>query len=121
VVQLDTSFPYTLNRDDFTVNATDENDSTYVRFLKVNAVDDSAKTLTVKFGGAESSNFILSVRHNTYGLLKAYERILDVGGYVTGISPVSGSIYMELSLLLPDVTLEMSTLIIQFKSLPMEE
>lgn len=93
VIQLDTSFPYTLDRDDFTVNATDENDSTYVRFLKVNSVDDSAKTLTVKFGGAESSNFILSVRHSTYGLLKAYERILDVGGYVTGISPVSGSMY----------------------------
>jgi hypothetical protein len=26
-------------------------------------------------------------------LLKAYERILDVGGYVTGISPASGSMY----------------------------
>jgi hypothetical protein len=93
VLQLDTSFPYTLNRDDFTVNATDTNNPEYVRYLKVNAVDDSAKTLTCKFGGAESSDFVISVRHSAYGLIKSYDQILNVGAYVTSVSPLTGSIY----------------------------
>jgi len=93
VIQLDTTFSYTLVRDDFTVNATDNNDNTYVRYLKVNSVDDDAKTITCKFGGAESSSFTLSIRHATYGLIKANHLTLVVESTVTGISPSSGSIY----------------------------
>lgn len=58
-IQLDTAFPFTLNRDDFTVNATFVDDNSYVRYLKVNEVDDTAKTLTCKFGGAESGSFLI--------------------------------------------------------------
>jgi hypothetical protein len=54
---LDAGFPYTLNRDDFTINATSTTDSSYIRYLKVNTVDDSAKTLTARFGGALSGSF----------------------------------------------------------------
>lgn len=90
---LDASFPFTLNRDDFTVNATSTTDSSYVRYLKVNAVDDSAKTLTTKFGGAESGSFQISIRHSVYGLIKTEGLVLDVNSYVTGYSPTSGSIY----------------------------
>lgn len=43
------TFPYTLNRDDFTFEAEDTNNTNYRRQLKVNTVDDSAKTLTGKF------------------------------------------------------------------------
>ena len=93
VFQLDAAFPYTLDRDDFTVNATDVNNSEYVRYLKVNSVDDSAKTFTAKFGGAESGDFVLSVRHADYGLVKAYHQTLNVGATVTGVSPLTGSIY----------------------------
>jgi hypothetical protein len=92
VIQLDTAFPFTLNRDDFTVNATSVDDSSYIRYLRVNEIDDSAKTLTCKFGGAESGSFLISVRHADYGLIKS-ELILDVNSYVTGISPSTGSMY----------------------------
>jgi hypothetical protein len=81
-----------LDRDDFTVNATFVDDNSYVRYLKVNEVDDSAKTLTCKFGGAESGVFSISIRHATYGLIKS-DLTLDVNSYVTSISPNTGSIY----------------------------
>jgi hypothetical protein len=93
VIQLDTDFPYILSRDDFTVNATDVYDDTYVRYLKVNEVDDDAKTITARFGGAESSTFSMSIRHAAYGIVNAADLILDVNSYVTGISPTTGSIY----------------------------
>lgn len=70
IFTLDSGFPYTLNRDDFTINATSTTDSSYVRYLKVNQVDDSAKTLTARFGGALSGSFQISIRHNVYGLIK---------------------------------------------------
>jgi hypothetical protein len=92
VIQLDTTFPFTLDRDDFTVNATSVDDPTYIRYLKVNEVDDTAKTLTCKFGGAESGLFNIVIRHATYGLIKS-ELTLDVNSYVTSISPNTGSIY----------------------------
>jgi hypothetical protein len=84
---LDSAFPFTLNRDDFTVNATSTTDSSYVRYLKVNAVDNTAKTLTTKFGGALSGSFQISIRHNVYGLIKTQNLVLDVNAYVTSYSP----------------------------------
>jgi hypothetical protein len=92
VIQLDTAFPFTLDRNDFTVNATSVDDPSYVRYLKVNEVDDAAKTLTAKFGGAESGLFNIVIRHADYGLIKS-ELTLDVNAYVTGVSPSTGSIY----------------------------
>jgi hypothetical protein len=61
--------------------------------LKVNEVDDDAKTITARFGGAESSTFSMSIRHAAYGIVNAADLILDVNSYVTGISPTTGSIY----------------------------
>lgn len=81
-----------MNKDDFTVNATFVDDNSYIRYLRVNEVDDSAKTLTCKFGGAESGSFLISVRHTDYGLIKS-DLILDVNSYVTSISPSTGSMY----------------------------
>jgi hypothetical protein len=57
VIQLDSDFPHTLAKGDFTVNATSTTNSTYVRYLNVIKVDDKAKKLTVKFGGAKSGKF----------------------------------------------------------------
>ena len=51
-IQLESDFPYTLNRDHFTVNATSETNSTYVRYMNVIDVDDANKRLVCKFGGA---------------------------------------------------------------------
>ena len=87
------TFPYTLNRDDFTFEAEDTNNTNYRRQLKVNTVDDSAKTLTGKFQGAESGQFKINLRHATYGLIDSSALELDVNSYVTSYSPTTGSIY----------------------------
>jgi hypothetical protein len=93
VIQLSDDFPVTLNKNDFSVNATDVNDETYVRYLKVNEVDDEAKTITAKFGGAESSTFDIKIRHSEIGMIKSDALSLDVNTYVTSVSPNTGSIY----------------------------
>jgi hypothetical protein len=69
IVQLDTTFPFALNANDFTINATDQNNSTNIRYLKVVSVDDAAKSFVAKFGGAWSGKYDVSVRHAVYGLL----------------------------------------------------
>ena len=92
-ISLDTDFPFTLNRDDFTVNATSQTNSTYVRYMNVIAVDDTAKTLTALFGGAYSGLFDISIRHSTFGLLKTDGVTLTVGSWVTNVTPKVSSIY----------------------------
>ena len=94
-IQLDANFPYTLNRNDFSVNATSISNSTYIRYLNVIAVNDTAKTITVMFGGAESKYGPLKIwiRHAVTGLIESDGLTLDVNAYVDSYSPKVGSIY----------------------------
>jgi len=92
-IQLDTSFPYTLAKEDFSVNASDISNSSYIRYMNVIDVDDVAKTITCKFGGAESGTFRVWIRHSATGLIESNGLLLDVNTYVTSFSPTSGSIY----------------------------
>ena len=92
-IGLESAFPYTLAREDFTVNATSLTNSTYIRYLYVVAVDDDARTLTCMFGGAYSGEFQISIRHSHYGLLGTDGRVLDVSASVDSFSPQIGSIY----------------------------
>jgi hypothetical protein len=97
-IQLSADFPHTLARADFTVNATSTTKSSYVRYMNVIAVDDTAKTLKCMFGGADTggtkeANFQISIRHKTYGLLDTTGMILKVGAKVTSFTPTTGSIY----------------------------
>jgi hypothetical protein len=94
LIQLDKAFPHKL--DDitaFSVNATSTKDSSYVRYLNVLSVDDSAKTVRAMFGGAKTGMFQMSIRHKTYGLLDTKGMLLDVSSKVTDYSPKIGSIY----------------------------
>jgi len=68
-VTLASTFPYTLNRADFTVNATNISNPSYFRQMNVIAADDATKTLTVMFGGAWSGMYQVNIRHNRYGLV----------------------------------------------------
>lgn len=56
-ISLDAAFPYTLAKEDFSVNATSLTDESYIRYLNVVGVDDAAKTITCLFGGAWSGEF----------------------------------------------------------------
>lgn len=94
-IQLDTNFPYTLTKEDFSVNATSISNSTYIRYMNVVEVDDSAKTITCMFGGAESEYgpFKIWIRHSATGLIESDGLTLDVNAYVDSFSPTVGSIY----------------------------
>jgi hypothetical protein len=45
------------------------------------------------FGGAESGEFQISIRHYSYGLVDTSGMLLDVSASVSNISPKVGSIY----------------------------
>jgi len=64
-----------------------------VRKLSVTAVDDTAKTVTVIFGGAYSGTYSIAVRHSKFGLIDTDDITLTVGSEVTSYSPNKGSIY----------------------------
>ena len=80
------AFPYTLTRDDFTINATSIDDPTYVRYLNVIGANDADKTLDAMFGGAWSGIFKFSIRHKIYGLLDTDLFLFDVSTNVTSVS-----------------------------------
>lgn len=92
-VQLESDFPYTLAKEELTMNATSTTDSSYIRYLRVVEVDDAAKTFTALFGGAHSGLFQISVRHKDFGLIGTEGLILDVSASCTSFFPMSGSIY----------------------------
>ena len=92
-VTLESTFPETLHKNDFSVNFTSTTNSSIVKRLNVVSVDDSAKTLQVMFGGAESDIFSIGIRHKTQGLLQTAGLLFNVGATVTSISPKVGSIY----------------------------
>jgi hypothetical protein len=86
-ITLEASFPYTLAREDFSVNATNITNPTYFRQLNVIAVDESTKTLTCLFGGAWSGKYLMSVRHKAFGLIDNVGLQFTVGSNVTNVTP----------------------------------
>jgi len=92
-IQLQSDFAYTLAREDFTVNMTDSTNSSIVKRLNVVAVDDTAKTLAVMFGGAVSGQYNVAIRHTIDGLIDGSTIPFTVGSTVTSVSPMTGSIY----------------------------
>jgi len=81
-----------LAREDFTVNATSETNSSYVRYMNVIDVDDANKRLVCKFGGAWSGSFNVRMRHAQFGLIKS-TLLLDVSAKTTTVDKNTGSIY----------------------------
>ena len=68
-ITLESDFPYTLDKADFSVNATNITNPSYFRQMNVIVADDSTKTLTCMFGGAWSGLYQISIRHKAFGLL----------------------------------------------------
>lgn len=56
-VQMESDFQSTLTRESISMNATSTTNSSYVRYLNVIEVDDTAKSFVAMFGGAESGTF----------------------------------------------------------------
>lgn len=73
---------------DFTVKVTSRDDAAYLKTLFVKAVDDAAKTLTVRFNGAPSGVYDVQVE-GSEGKLQKIE--LTTLFEVNSISPSAGS------------------------------
>lgn len=87
------TYPLTLVSSDFTVQLLDDTNSTFTKDLYIMSVDNSAKTITVKFGGAHSGDYHVMVTSLQFGRLTNSNLALKVESKVTSISPVSGSMY----------------------------
>ena len=92
-ITIERDFPYTLDKADFSVNATNISNPSYFRQMNVISVDDASKTLTCMFGGAWSGKYQISIRHRQFGLLYTNDVILTVGSNVTSVTPNIGSVY----------------------------
>jgi len=90
---LQDDFPFTIYSADFSVNVTSQSDASYMKRMRVISIDDSAKTITCKFGGAVSSLYSVSIRHSEYGLIDTSALILEVSSETQSFSPQTGSIY----------------------------
>jgi hypothetical protein len=67
----------------------------YTRSLYVMSVDDTAKTITVKFNGAPIAQYTFEIYSNSpsaYGLLDTTAISFQTSSTVTGFTPTSGSI-----------------------------
>lgn len=92
-ITIEIDFPYTLDKADFSVNATNISNPSYFRQMNVISVDDASKTLTCMFGGAWSGEYQISIRHRQFGLLYTNDVILTVGSNVTSVTPNIGSVH----------------------------
>jgi hypothetical protein len=86
-ITLESDFPYTLDKNDFSVNATNISNPSYFRQMNVIGVDESTKTITTMFGGAWSGMYQISLRHRAFGLLETVGLYLTVGSNVTNVTP----------------------------------
>lgn len=93
VITLASSYPDALVAEDFTAVLFGITDTTYERTLFVMSVDDTARTVTIKFPGAWSGQYQLQLSSVQHGRIDSDLLILDVHGTVTNVSPLSGSKY----------------------------
>jgi hypothetical protein len=86
-ITLESDFAYVLDKNHFTVNATNISNPSYFRQMNVIAADDSTKTLTCMFGGAWSGLYQISIRHKEFGLLDTSGLTFTVGSNATDYFP----------------------------------
>jgi len=69
VAYLDPSYPETLNREDFNATLYSNDDEEFERVLYVMSVDDSEKSVTIKFPGAVSGSYYIQLTSAQHGRL----------------------------------------------------
>lgn len=93
LVYLDSAYPETLDVNDFNATLYSNDDEEYERVLYVMSVDDSAKSIKIKFPGAESGSYYLQLSSAQHGRLDSDVLQLSVHGTVSSFSPTEGSKY----------------------------
>ena len=82
----------TLDKDDLEIFLEHSTDSSKIRALNVISVDNSAKTILVKYGGAYSGVYNIAVRSIANGRFSAEGVQITAVGKVTDFNPKQGSI-----------------------------
>ena len=90
-VTLESTYPHTLAAADFSAQLISTTDNTVTRPLYILDVDDSTKTLSIKFPGADSGIYHVQVSSTQVGRIDQSPLVLTVEGKVTSFSPASGS------------------------------
>ena len=90
-VALEDTYPEVLNVADFTAVLVDSLNVTNTRPLYIMSVDDAAKTIKIKFPGADSGNYYIQLTSVSIGRIDKTLLALEVVGMITGFSPASGS------------------------------
>lgn len=90
---LASDYPETLVKEDFNCKLFSNDDETYSRELYVMSVNDSDKTITIKFPGAYSGSYYLQLSSVQHGRIDSDLLQLSVHGSVTSIYPLEGSKY----------------------------
>lgn len=92
-VTLESTYPEILNsRDEFTAILISRDDPDFTRPLFVMSVDDSNKSLQIKFPGADSGNYNIFLVGEGVGRIDKEPLALTVTSQVTSISPLTGSV-----------------------------
>lgn len=92
-IYLATDYATTLDVADFTAVLYSLDDVDFERELYVMSVDDSAKTVQVKFPGAESGDYFIQLQSSQSGYIDSDLLTLSVHGTVNSVSPLTGSKY----------------------------
>lgn len=92
-IYLDSSYPNTLDKDDFTATLYSFDDETIEKVLYVMSVDEDEMSVKVKFPGAVSGEYYIELSSTQAGAIDSDLLLLSVHGTVTDISPLEGSIY----------------------------
>ena len=82
-----------MEKQDFKVSITSKAAADYTKLMNVIAVDDAAKTLTVKYGGAWSNDYFVNIDHTAMGKIDTSALTLKVNSEYSAITPLTGSIY----------------------------
>jgi len=91
IITLGSDYTIPLLKEDFTATLLSNTNETFAKDLYIMSVDDTAKTLTIKFGGAVSGLYTVQLQSKQYGRLTPLA--LTVGTKITNISPTIGSMY----------------------------
>jgi hypothetical protein len=93
LIQLSSNYSGTVDINDFSVFLINDDDRKALKPLYIVSVDNTAKTLKVKFPGAHSGSYSLRVVSQTYGRIDTDGLKITVIGQVLDYQPKQGSIY----------------------------
>lgn len=87
------NYPTVLKVADLKATLLSDTNATFTKDLYIMSVDDAAKTVKVKFGGANSGLYYIQLSSTQYGRITKTNLSLTVGSSITSITPTMGSMF----------------------------